>query len=422
MSQQINILLLKLKPYLVALSIVATASAIRVLLFADLGRGTAYITYYPSVVIAAFFGGLEAGLLATVISALLCFYWIQQGYMSHAESMAMGVFVFSCLLMSSLAEALKRAERRANRATAVQSALLAELKESSHKLSMTQFAMERAGIGIHWVAIDSGQFIYVNEVAAKMIDYSVEEMLKLTVADISTFSAEDFQQSAIALRQQGRMQIEATLKAKGGRLIPAELILYDLKDQDRDEIFVSFVSDISERKKVELALRQAKEDAEAANRAKSEFLANMSHEIRTPLNAITGMAHVLLRSSVTPIQADQLVKITTAGQHLLELINAILDLSKIEAGKFAIEETDVRVGSITANVVSILNERALHKNLALKIDNGPLPEHLIGDPARLQQALLNYATNAIKFTEAGTITLRAELVEDAATASCCASK
>ncbi len=161
------------------------------------------------------------------------------------------------------------------------------------------------------------------------------------------------------------------------------------------------------------ALTASKEAAEAANISKSAFLANMSHEIRTPLNAITGMAHLMKRSGVTPDQATRLDKIVTAGQHLLELINSILDLSKIEAGKFAIDESVVSVESIVANVTSILAEPARSKKINLVSAKSVLPHPLLGDSARLQQALLNYATNAIKFTESGgSVTLRVKVIED----------
>ena len=153
----------------------------------------------------------------------------------------------------------------------------------------------------------------------------------------------------------------------------------------------------------------AKDAAEAASRAKSTFLANMSHEIRTPLNAITGLTHILRRDGVNPRQFARLQKIDAAGQHLLQIINAILDLSKIEAGHFALDEIDVDLAEITANVVAMLQDRAQAKHLALTIDAGPLPRHLRGDPTRLQQALLNYGTNAIKFTDAGTVIVRAAL-------------
>jgi len=161
-------------------------------------------------------------------------------------------------------------------------------------------------------------------------------------------------------------------------------------------------------------LRTAKTAAEAANVAKSAFLANMSHEIRTPLNAITGMTHLIRRSGVTPQQADRLDKIDTAGQHLLETINAVLDLSKIEAGKLVLEETDVAIGGLVANVTSILLEQARAKHLQLVVETQPLPHHLLGDPTRIQQALLNYTANAIKFTETGSVTLRSRMQEETA--------
>lgn len=162
------------------------------------------------------------------------------------------------------------------------------------------------------------------------------------------------------------------------------------------------------------ALVLAKQAAETANVAKSTFIANMSHEIRTPLNAITGMAYLIRRAGATPQQVERLDKIETAGQHLLEIINAILDLSKIEAGKFTLEETNVSVGAIMANVASMLFDRAQAKKLKLVVESEALAHHLLGDPTRLQQALLNYVTNAIKFTERGSVTLRSRLEAETA--------
>ena len=158
-------------------------------------------------------------------------------------------------------------------------------------------------------------------------------------------------------------------------------------------------------------LIQARDAAEAANRAKSAFLANMSHEIRTPLNAITGMAYMVRKSGVTAQQAHWLDTLDAAGRHLLEIINAILDLSKIEAGKLELERIPVRIETVVSNVLQLIAPQARSKGLGLHAETGAQPAPLMGDPTRLEQALLNYAANAVKFTHAGSVTLRAGIIE-----------
>jgi two-component system, sensor histidine kinase and response regulator len=166
-----------------------------------------------------------------------------------------------------------------------------------------------------------------------------------------------------------------------------------------------------------MELAVAKRGAEAANVAKSAFLANMSHEIRTPLGAITGLTYLIKRTQVTPQQADWLTKLEVAGTHLLQLIDAILDLSRIEAGKLALDSTRVDLGGIADSVLSILCEPASAKKLDLVVEKHPLPQGLLGDPRRLQQALLNYAANAVKFTAAGSVSLRTLCLEESADAA-----
>jgi len=158
-------------------------------------------------------------------------------------------------------------------------------------------------------------------------------------------------------------------------------------------------------------LADAKIAAEAASRAKSMFLANMSHEIRTPMNAILGLTH-LLRADATPAQAERLGKIETASKHLLSIINDILDISKIEAGKLQLEESDFSLSSVLDHVSSLIGDAARAKGLAIEVDGDAVPVWLRGDAMRLRQALLNYASNAIKFTERGAIVLRARLIEE----------
>jgi PAS domain S-box-containing protein len=157
-----------------------------------------------------------------------------------------------------------------------------------------------------------------------------------------------------------------------------------------------------------LALSIAKEAAEAASRAKSTFLANMSHELRTPMNAIMGMTTLALRRATDAKQADQLTKVTEASQRLLGIINDILDISKIEAERLSLEQIDFTLGNVLEGLRSLISQKATEKHLKLRIDLAAdlVGQTLQGDPLRLGQILLNLASNALKFTAEGGITIR----------------
>jgi len=161
------------------------------------------------------------------------------------------------------------------------------------------------------------------------------------------------------------------------------------------------------------ALEQSRREAEQASEAKTTFLANMSHEIRTPMNAVLGLSHLLKQMGLEPKQQHYVNRMQQAGQHLLGVVNDILDFSKVEAGKLNIEEVDMNLEEVLDNLATVIAAKTQAKGLELIFDVAPdVPNALIGDPLRLGQILINYASNAVKFTERGEIVVAARVVED----------
>ncbi len=290
----------------------------------------------------------------------------------------------------------------------------AELTVTNQQLMQTQFAIERAGIGIAWSNIESGRFTFVNDEACHQLGYTRDEFLQLVISDLNPdFTPEAARQVGLDILASGKpFKVDTMHRRKDGSSYPVEVTAYAY--QAAGELtMIAFYSDITARKQAETVLIRSKEMAEAASRAKSTFLANMSHEIRTPLNAISGMAHLIRRSGVTAEQAERLTKLDSASSHLMGIINDILDLSKIEAGRLVLEETVVDVGGIANNVISMIQDRANAKKIKITTEIEYIPYQLLGDQIRIQQAILNYVGNAIKFTEQGRVVVRMKLAQDA---------
>ena len=185
------------------------------------------------------------------------------------------------------------------------------------------------------------------------------------------------------------------------RLTAARIDTIEVKDA-----VICIVEDVTEEHRVAAELKLAKDMAESANRAKSSFLANMSHEIRTPMNAIIGLAHLIRRDPLSDRQTHQLDKVAAAAMHLLAVINDILDFSKIEAGKMTLDPTDFQLERVVSNVFALIADKAEAKNLELIAEIANVPQVLHGDGVRLGQVLLNFASNAVKFTDSGSVQLR----------------
>jgi len=262
-----------------------------------------------------------------------------------------------------------------------------------------------------WMKDREGRFVAVNRVFAEIKGRTPEEIIGLTDYDLwpremaERYCADDAEVMASRCRRTREMPSRTNPDAIY-ETFKAPII------DDSGEVLgtVGFARDIRPQREMEAELARRAELAESAVRAKSAFLANMSHEIRTPMNAILGLTHLLRRELTDQAQIDRLDKIENAARHLLTVINDILDLSKIEAGKLQLFEEDFSVPMLVDQVRSMILNEVCTKGLTLKVELDPELHWLRGDMTRLRQALLNYASNAVKFTQSGFVAIRVRLL------------
>ena len=310
--------------------------------------------------------------------------------------------------------------------------MAAQIESRDQRLTKFSQAVEQTPESIIITDV-AGRIEYVNARFVENSGYTREEVLgqNPSLLHSGATSAETFRSLWNCLRAGQIWHGEFNNRRKDGSTYIEEAIVAPIRLHDGEVThYLAIKRDITEQKQVaqELAnyrqrlellveertaqLSDAQQRAEAANQAKSDFLANMSHEIRTPLNAITGMAHLIRRSGLTPEQSERMDKLEAASEHLLDTINAVLDLSKIEAGRLVLEAIPFRIEAIVDNVCSMLTPRSQAQGVALlhEVPRG-LPA-MTGDPTRLQQALLNLAGNALKFTARGHVRIVVEVLAE----------
>ncbi len=346
-------------------------------------------------------------------------------------AVTLGAVIAMGALLAALALLMAQADRRVRVQRAAQERAEQALHESEERF---RAAFEQAGVGMGLRGLD-GRWMRVNQKLCNIFGYSREELMQLTTVELT---APQDRQAAIEFNRvlgrapMGAFAREKRYVRKNGEVFWAHLTLAAVNGPDgRPDHLVSVIQDISERKRDEEALKHArdeletrvrsrtleleqanvallaaKEAAEAASLAKSQFLANMSHEIRTPMNGVLGMAELLLATSLDPIQRHRTERIRSSGRALLGVINDILDFSKIEAGKLQVETSTFEIRSLVGEMGDMFAAAAQAKGIefACRVDDD-VPAEVSGDPTRVRQILTNLVGNALKFTDAGRVTV-----------------
>jgi PAS domain S-box-containing protein len=286
-----------------------------------------------------------------------------------------------------------------------------EQKKSDQRLRDQQFytrSLIESNIDAIMTTDPSGIITDVNKQMEALTDCTRDELIGAPFKNYFTDPERAEAAIKLVLSEKSVTDYELTARARDGKQTVVSYNATTFYDRNRtlQGVFAA-ARDVTERKRVEAELQQAKAAAESASATKSDFLASMSHEIRTPMNAIMGIADLLAKTSLSPEQDKYVQIFRRAGDNLLNLINDILDLSKVEASQLELEQTGFSLHDHLEKVMEMVAARAHEKGLALVCEIAPnVPNDLVGDPTRLRQVLLNLLGNAIKFTESGEVSLR----------------
>ena len=295
----------------------------------------------------------------------------------------------------------------------------AEKKKLDQKLRDQQFytrSLIESNIDALITTDPSGIIMDVNKQMEALTDCTRDELIGAPFKGYFTDPDRAEAGIKLVLSEKKITDYELTACARDGKKTVVSFNAATFYDRDRNlqGVFAS-ARDITARKQVEAELKQAKAAAESASRTKSDFLASMSHEIRTPMNAIMGIADLLAKTKLTPEQRKYVQIFRRSGDNLLNLINDILDLSKVEASQLELERTGFSLEELLEKVIEMIGVKAHEKGLKLVCESASnVPANLVGDPTRLQQVLLNLIGNAIKFTESGEVSVRVTPDVDAA--------
>jgi len=294
-----------------------------------------------------------------------------------------------------------------------------EQKQSDQRLRDQQFytrSLIESNIDALMTTDPAGIITDVNKQMEALTGCTRDELIGAPFKDC--FTDPDRAEAGIkrVLNEKSVTDYELTARARDGKQTVVSYNATTFYDRNRtlQGVFAA-ARDVTERKRFEQELQLAKAAAESASRTKSDFLASMSHEIRTPMNAIMGIADLLAKTSLTPEQDKYVQIFRRSGDNLLNLINDILDLSKVEAAQLDLEQTGFLLGDHLEKVIEMVLPRAQEKSLVLRCEIAPsVCNDLVGDPTRLRQVLLNLLGNAIKFTETGQVSLTVEPDQDCA--------